>query len=354
MITKLEIENFRGIRKIDFNEFKQINVFVGKNNSGKTTILESIFLNIGAINPELAPRLNSFRQHNKVDDSSLRALFYNFDITNPIKITANVKNPKQFRELTITPNQTKGNQKKIVNIIDIESHENTSLNTKEIVGLDSNLMFKESSKGNAKSFKSSIQKTPRGLEITQPTNYVEKIRGIFINPRTTVQDNATRLSKIKLKKEEDQIIEILRKIEPKLKKIEILENNYIYADIGKENLIPFNLLGDGINRLLSIILAIFENKNGVVLIDEIENGFHYQALETLWKAVINIAKIHNVQIFATTHSWENIHAFAKVFSDLNYKDLTLHRIESSDEINRGVVYNDELLLQTLESEWELR
>ncbi len=354
MITKLVIENFRGIHKLEFNEFKRINVFVGKNNSGKTSILESIFLNVGATNPELAPRINVFRDHNKFDDSSLRAFFYNFDIRNPIKINASVKNPKQFRELTITPNQSKGTKEQIVNIKDIESHENSSLNTQEIVGLDSSLSFKETSKGKSKVYKSYIKNSPNGLEILQPKNYVEKIRGVFIQPRKFVLDSAVRLSKIKLKKQEDQIIKILRNIEPKLHKIEILENNSIYADIGKENLIPFSLLGDGINRLLAIILAIFENENSVVLIDEIENGFHYEALKTLWKAVINLAIENNVQIFVTTHSWENINIFANVYSELEFHDLTLYRIESSNNINKSVMYSDELLLETLESEWELR
>ncbi len=354
MIVELTIENFRGIKHIKFDGLKGINIFVGKNNSSKTSILESIFLNIGAINPQLVPRINAFRELNKMDDSTFRAFFYGFNINNPIKINTIIKKPKQHRNLTITPNQTKGFKEKIINIKDIKSNENTSLYTQEIIGLDSKLSFKESSRGNFKVYKSYIKNTPNGLEILQPQNYDEKIRAIYINPRTIIADGAVRLSKIKLKKKEEHLIKILRNIEPKLRKIEILENNYIYADIGKENLIPFNLLGDGINRLLAILLAIFDNENGVVLIDEIENGFHYMSLETLWRAVFKIAQEHNVQMFVTTHSWENINIFAKVYDELEYNDITLHRIESKNGENLSVKYDNELLLQTLESEWELR
>ncbi len=96
MIDQLIIDNFRGINHIEFNDLRRINIFVGKNNSGKTSVLEAIFLNIGAVNPELAPRINAFRDHNKVDDSSFRSFFYNFDINNPIKIYTVLKNPKEL------------------------------------------------------------------------------------------------------------------------------------------------------------------------------------------------------------------------------------------------------------------
>jgi len=354
MIVKLEIENFRGIEKLQFDELKNINLFVGKNNSGKTTVLESIFLNIGATIPELAPRTNVFRDHNKIDDPTFRAFFHDFDILKPIKITSSVKSPVQYRELKITPNYSSRKSEEIINLKEIESNENTSLKPQEIIGLTSELSYKDSAKSKLKTYKSYIVSTPNGLEITRPQNYNETLRGIYISPRRFASDNAIRLSKIKLMKKEDQITKILQKIEPKLNRIEILENNYIYADIGKANLIPFALLGDGINRLLTIILAVFENENGVVLIDEIENGFHYEAMENLWRAIVSIAQEHNVQIFATTHSWENIMAFSAVYTEMKYNDLMLYRIESKDKLNNAVKYDSKILLQTLENEWELR
>lgn len=161
MIDQLIIENFRGINHIEVNDLRRINIFVGENNSGKTSVLEAIFLNIGAVNPELAPRINAFRDHNKVDDSFFRSFFYNFDINNPIKIHTVLKNPKQYRELSITPNYSKRLKEKIVNITDIEAHENTSLNTQEIIGLDNVLAFKESSKGNFKSYKYHLKKNQK-------------------------------------------------------------------------------------------------------------------------------------------------------------------------------------------------
>jgi AAA15 family ATPase/GTPase len=61
MFTKLEINNFRGIRKLELNDFNRINVFVGKNNVGKTTVLEALFLLNGASNAILPLKINGFR-----------------------------------------------------------------------------------------------------------------------------------------------------------------------------------------------------------------------------------------------------------------------------------------------------
>ena len=92
-----------------------------------------------------------------------------------------------------------------------------------------------------------------------------------------------------------------------VKKI-ILEANKL---AGEEFLadVAVTSLSGGQSRALMIADVAFLSSSPIVLIDEIENGFHYEALETLWKAVIEIAKEHKVQIFATTHSWENINIF---------------------------------------------
>jgi hypothetical protein len=73
--------------------------------------------------------------------------------------------------------------------------------------------------------------------------------------------------------------------------------------------IPLRSLGDGINRLFAVILSLVNAKDGLLLVDEIENGMHYSILLEVWTNILKLAKALNVQVFATTHSWDCIKAF---------------------------------------------
>jgi AAA15 family ATPase/GTPase len=52
--------------------------------------------------------------------------------------------------------------------------------------------------------------------------------------------------------------------------------------------------------------------NGILLIDEIENGFYFDRLQSIWSLILRFASEYNVQIFASTHSRECLEAAADV------------------------------------------
>ena len=54
--------------------------------------------------------------------------------------------------------------------------------------------------------------------------------------------------------------------------------------------IPLKRLGDGAQRLLGISLALANCQNGILLIDEVENGIHYSIQEELWRMIFNTTK----------------------------------------------------------------
>ncbi|MDM8567379.1 AAA family ATPase, partial [Candidatus Halobeggiatoa sp. HSG11] len=80
----------------------------------------------------------------------------------------------------------------------------------------------------------------------------------------------------------------------------------------KESLILLSSLGEGINRYIAILCAIWASKDGFLFIDEIENGIHYTNYKKLWKIIFQVSIDANCQIFATSHSKECIEAFNKV------------------------------------------
>ena len=78
----LEIENFRGIKKLEVKDLNSINIFVGKNNSGKSSILEALFLLTGISNPELILRIDRFRNLIHSEEDDFRFAFYNLNYQN--------------------------------------------------------------------------------------------------------------------------------------------------------------------------------------------------------------------------------------------------------------------------------
>jgi len=99
-------------------------------------------------------------------------------------------------------------------------------------------------------------------------------------------------------------------------------------------------MGDGINRILTIILALVNADNGYLLIDEFENGLHYSVQEKLWNIIFNLSKKLGIQVFATTHSEDCIIGFETVLNNkTNQLEGKLIRLELIEGSVRQVEFN---------------
>lgn len=70
----------------------------------------------------------------------------------------------------------------------------------------------------------------------------------------------------------------------------VLSQNEVLVDVGLNKRIPINVMGDGARKILSILTTIYECRNGIVLIDEISNGFHYSVMKALWQTILLASK----------------------------------------------------------------
>jgi AAA15 family ATPase/GTPase len=112
-------------------------------------------------------------------------------------------------------------------------------------------------------------------------------------------------------------------------------------------------MGDGMARLLFLALAIASAPNGLVLVDEVENGLHHTVMERVWRAIAAFARNFNVQIFATTHSQECIEFAHSAFASDRVYDFRLYRLERANGVVRPVKYDREMLDIALESGLEV-
>jgi AAA15 family ATPase/GTPase len=114
--------------------------------------------------------------------------------------------------------------------------------------------------------------------------------------------------------------------------------------------IPLGALGDAANRLFGIALALVHAKDGLLLVDEIENGFHYSVQPDLWRLIFEMATRLNVQVFATTHSYDCIKAFEEAARESEEEGVLIrlarkgHRtlVGEFDERELGVAVEGEI------------
>lgn len=85
--------------------------------------------------------------------------------------------------------------------------------------------------------------------------------------------------------------------------------------------IPIEVLGDGIKKVLSIIISIYQSRNGIILIDEIDNGLHYKSMPAMWQAILYAAQRFEVQVFVTTHNIDSLRSLNNVLTEASFSHL---------------------------------
>ena len=148
------------------------------------------------------------------------------------------------------------------------------------------------------------------------------------------------------------VLEMLRKVEPRLERLAVLvegRDPRIYADVGTKPLVPLQLMGAGMSRILSVGLAIATCPGGIVLVDEIENGIHYSVMEKVWRAIGAFACSYDVQLFATTHSRECVYYAHKAFEADEEEQMRFFRIDRAYGNLRTVMYDKKMREAALEA-----
>ena len=147
------------------------------------------------------------------------------------------------------------------------------------------------------------------------------------------KDVSDLFGSVVLTPEEDMVVDALRSIEPSLERIASFaasNRTVVFAKLSNaKERIPIGSLGDGIWRMLGIALSLAKARGGILLIDEIDTGLHYSVMADMWRLVRDTAKRLDVQVFATTHSRDCYEALAEICRadvDTN-SEVSIQRIE---------------------------
>lgn len=170
-------------------------------------------------------------------------------------------------------------------------------------------------------------------------------------------DQVNLFGKVIIARKKKQLLDLLQKIEPRLESLDAVSpdgEQRVYADLtGLTEALPVQQLGHGFNRLLVLFAQLLVSESKLILVDEIENGIHYSALPTVFDGIKLVAKARNVQSLITTHSWDCIRAACEVFAD-SPELFQVIRLEREGDNTKAVCIEGERMLRMMAQDMEVR
>jgi len=317
MIKDIEISNFRCFEHTKIEGFERVNLIGGKNNSGKTALLEAIFLysypypnTINHIRGII--RKESLAVVPTIPKNAWDNLLFNLDRKNIIELKGSQSNQgDKLVKISIS-----GSLKDSVLGIseDLQKLYDFIAKNKSVISiLNIHTSFDHDNDSNDEQMNYFLIASSKEI-LALPNGGDEEPVIIAASVNKSLEELSESYTKIVFNEQEEEVLKALQILDPSIEKIEsfFLGEPNLYLKRKERKRLPISLFGEAINRLIEMIFALLLNPQKIIFIDEIENGLHYTAYPDIWKTLFRLAMELDSQIFATTHSLEMIQAFADV------------------------------------------
>lgn len=366
-LESLQIKNFRMLEDFTVEKLGDVNLIVGKNNSGKSTVLEALRIYAGNAERELLVKIA--KQHGEkyklseeeIGNKNAQVYFKDFFSSRSLDkfnrfLIGGLRNPLEF-----------------FYIYNAQNPHFSGLNDSTIALLEATETEWKSRKISRSFF---VQKnsfhhiymvdSPQDDILT--TGLVEDTPCTFITTQlASLEELALAWDEIVFTEAANFVCESVRLLEPKFTGISFVkdrnkqngERTAIVSLEGQNQPMSLRSLGDGMQRILQIAMNIYPAKDGFLLIDEFENGLHYSVQEKVWQMIFEMAKKLNIQVFATTHSRDCIEAFTQVANDRTDVEGVLFRMGRSAKASDNgkiiaTVFDEAKLDRMTRSDMEIR
>lgn len=347
MIQKIKIQNYRQFESLEIKGLQRVNFLIGKNNCGKTSILESLFLMTNPQDFGIPIKILRFRGSD-IHQEYLTSLFKDLDEKNPVDLS--IFSEEEEIRLHIAPQRSdttffgvREKEKKIYEY-------NTTC-------IDAN--------NKSTQYPTTLQIT--GFELSSQTSHTSQIvengfgQGVFLS--TAAGDHFLRnlIEQIFKSSKETLLIENLQHFDSMIQDI-ILVGDVIYVDkktvSGFLTRMPSSLMGDGFKKYLNIVLALISDDVHYIFLDEIENGLHFENIKNILRALLKLSKEKNIQLFITTHCNEVLADLSKIMCEEEFapqkEDVGIVKISTENKQFRALNRSMDDLESFIRTETEIR
>lgn len=359
MIKAIHISKFRCFRKSKISGFNAVNLIGGQNNCGKTALLEALYLN-------LSPRANTimslrrFRRESlefakNMPESAWNNLFFNLNNDQPLNIVSYDSNGDIYHNIELLCNESADQFNKI-----FEQEERTDDDLVDLRSVLSERDFARSAlninliKADGKKHHlASLIAHSKGI-IAKDLNFPaqKKINYIPASLRLSSEALSREYDKADMKGNAQKILNAIKLIDHSVTEVKTFSigEPAVYLKKSEGEFLPVYLHGEAVSKTTDFILRIINDPNSVLLIDEIENGIHHKNQPDLWRNLFELSSFFNVQLFATTHSYEMIQSFVSAgLSNDAYKEAASY-FEITKSIKSGEIVGIERDLEHLNYE----
>lgn len=353
MLGSLKINGFRAFSDLTIERLGRVTLVVGRNNVGKTTLLEAVHLHAStALELFEAYRLLERRDEYLTDDEGkdvdLDRLFFG-------------KNGSKIDAFTIST--ADGEDRLTVSMawswteVEGDHASRRAFSDTPPDGVDAHRVIRalhgETGHGAVSTFAPihdlSVS-SRRKLRPAPPSSIFLPASGY----QGDTLDAAEMWDRVVLTEREDRVLDALRLIEPDLERIVMIGSRggrrSAVAKLRNHSPIPLRSLGDGMNRLFELALGLVSvGKGGTFLVDEVDSGLHFTTLVDVWRLIFEIAARLDVQVVATTHSWDCIEAFQRAAGSHPSEGVLVRLHRAEDTITSEAFTEDDLAIITRES-----
>lgn len=394
-LPNLSIQGFRGIKDLSIPKLGRVTLLAGKNSVGKTTLLEAVAIfaargrrpivfnllegrnewinmtdedgdkystpDIAALFHGRGGSKNSSNE-NKLPEGNAPFLSAKLSVYNPIVLGPSKKEEQLTIKKASIRDLTEEQQLELIEDLPPE-YDDDDLGLIKVVFRRKEYMFPWANFKNPR-----LRRLPRILRsFDSESELPAEIGCETVGPELLQNNKIARFwDEISLTDNEDRAVEALRLIfGDKVDRIAVIgDEERSYRQRGGRRVmvklkdqidrVPLKSLGDGAVRLFSVALALVNSRDGILLIDEAENGIHHSVQSDFWRMVLRMARENNTQVLATTHSWDCVRGFAQAAADDQDAEGVLYRLERDDEDVWAVFYPEDQLKIAAEQGTEVR
>lgn len=368
MLTALHIIRYRGLPELKINGLKWVNLVVGKNNTGKTALLEAVELLLARYTPKAW--LRSPLRRGEV----LPLVRGDFDQAVEIRHLFFGHRIEAGSEFAIRGRATRRAglpEESEIRVRIVSGKEETQ--TLQDAPMPARDWFSRLTLQICRTQVSPDESAPISAEgwtwaprYGNPTCRLDQdgiMPLVFVPTDSLNGDDLVQLwDSINFEQGSDIIRDALRGVFPDVDRLGPLASAkdgrsakaFSVLLRNEKTVSPLGTLGDGVRRLLGVLLATVQAQNGFVFIDEIDGGLHHSLMRDMWRMIFQTAVKLNVQVFATTHSsdcWRSLGYLCASEPEIA-KQVSVHRLEHG--LEHTIRYTPEELATAAEQDIDIR